>query len=326
MFLQIKQAYLKRLMAFRRKLHLIIYLIIGSTLPLSAQTDIDAIMMGKNLFCTGIMYSGSNWNEYWEGTLKRENLNLGTVSTQMAGPMGSLGISSRLNVIFNLPYVSTKASAGQLKGFKGMQDLSLWLKWKPVKKQIGKGTISIFTIGGYSTPTSDYVTDYLPLSIGLGSKNLSLRGMADYQLGVWTATVSGTYVHRSNITIDRTSYYTTKMHYSNEVFMPDAAQFNLRMGYRGKEWLVEAVADNWTTLGGFDITRNNMPFPSNRMNMTKMGISMKYEPAYVKGLTLIGGANTTLAGRNVGKSNSIQAGLFYIFNLSAKKSEKTKTN
>lgn len=326
MFLHIKQAYLCKYPAFKRKFNLIIYLFIGSTLPLSAQTDIDAIMMGKNLFCTGIMYSGSNWNEYWEGSLKRENFNLGTVSTQMAGPMGNLGVSSRLNVIFNLPYVSTKASAGQLKGFKGMQDLSLWLKWKPVKKQIGKGTLSLFTIGGYSTPSSDYVADYLPLSIGLRSRNISLRGMADYQVGVWTATVSGTYVHRSNIEIDRTSYYTTEMHYSNEVFMPDAAQFNLRMGYRGKEWLIEAVADNWTTLGGFDITRNNMPFPSNKMNMTKIGISMKYEPAYVKGLTFIGGANTTVAGRNVGKSAGIQAGLFYIFNLSGKKSEKTKNN
>lgn len=326
MFLHIKPAYLKRKITFRRKFNLIIYLFLCSALPLSAQTDSDALMMGKNLFCTGIMYSGSSWNEYWEGSLKRENLNLGTVNTQMIGPMGSLGVSSRFNIIFNLPYVSTKASAGQLKGFRGMQDLSLWLKWKPVKKQIGKGTLSLFTIGGYSLPTSDYVSDYLPLSIGLGSRNISLRGMADYQIGVWTATVSGTYVHRSNIEIDRTSYYTTEMHYSNQVFMPDAAQFNLRMGYRGKEWVVEAVADNWTTLGGFDITRNNMPFPSNKMNMTRMGLSMKYEPAYVKGLTLIGGANTTIAGRNAGKSTGIQAGLFYIFNLSGKKSEKTKNN
>ncbi len=324
MFLKIKQAYQQKAMAFCRKIKLLIYLFLGSSVPLSAQTDIDAIMMGKNLFCTGVMYSGSSWNEYWEGTLKRENLNLGTVSTNMIGPMGSLGISSKLNLIFNLPYVKTNASAGHLKGFKGLQDLSLWLKWKAVKKQIGKGTMSLFTIGGYSLPASDYVPDYLPLSVGLGSSNISLRGMADYQIGVWTATVSGTYVRRSNIEIDRPSYYTTEMHYSNKVFMPDAAQFNLRMGYRGKEWVLEAVADNWTTLGGFDITRNNMPFPSNKMNMTKMGLSMKYEPAYIKGLTLIGGANTTVAGRNVGKSTGIQAGLFYIFNFSEKTPEKTQ--
>lgn len=323
MFFQIKH-HLHKYITYSTKLILSIFLLTETPLLLSAQTDNDAIMMGKNLFCIGIMYSNSSWNEYWEGNLKRENANLGTVSTNMIGPMGSLGISSKLNVIFNLPYVKTQASAGQLKGFSDLQDMSLWLKWKPIKKKLGKGTISLFTIGGVSMPVSDYVADYLPLSIGLRSRNLSFRGMADYQVGVWTATVSGTYIHRSNIEIDRTSYYTTEMHYSNEVYMPNAAQVNLRMGYRGKYWVVEAVAENWTTLGGFDITRNNMPFPSNRMNMTRTGISMKYEPSYLKGLTLIGGANTTIEGRNVGKSTNVQAGLFYIFNLSDKRSDKNQ--
>jgi len=304
-------------------LKLILFLLLLSNISSKAQTDIDALMMGKNLFCTGLIYNGSNWNQYWEGILKRENANLGTVSTNMIGPMGSLGISSKLNVIFNLPYVSTNASAGQLRGFNSFQDLSLWLKWKPLQRKVSNGTLSLFTIGGLSSPVSDYVADYLPLSIGLRSRNLSLRGMADYQVGVWTATLSGTYVHRSNIEIDRTSYYTTRMHFSNEVYMPNAAQFNARMGYRGKNWVIEAVADNWTTLGGFDITRNNMPFPSNRMNMTRTGINIKYESRYFKGLTLIGGANTTIAGRNAGKSNSIQAGLFYIFNLKSQKPDES---
>jgi hypothetical protein len=324
MFFQIKQTFLHKYNSYCTRIILLIFLFSETPLFLSAQTDNDAIMMGKNLFCAGVMTSNSTWNEYWEGTLKRENANLGTVSTNMIGPMGSLGISSKLNLIFNLPYVKTHASAGQLKGFSDFQDISLWLKWKPVKKKLGKGTISLFTIGGFSMPTSNYVADYLPLSIGLRSRNFSFRGMADYQVGVWTTTLSGTYVHRSNIEIDRTSYYTTEMHYTNEVYMPNAAQVNLRMGYRGKYWLVEAVADNWTSLGGFDITRNNMPFPSNRMNMTRTGIHVKYEPAKPKGITFIGGANTTISGRNVGKTTSFQAGLFYIFNLSAKRSNTTQ--
>ena len=97
------------------------------------------------------------------------------------------------------------------------------------------------------------------MSIGLETKALSLRAMADYQRGSLFATVSGTYIRRSNIEIDRTAYYTTEMHYSNEVEMPDAASFNVRTGYRNKGAYAELVLDNWTTLGGFDITRNNMP-------------------------------------------------------------------
>jgi len=102
-----------------------------------AQTDIDAIMMEKKALCVGPMYSYSSWKNYWEGTLKRDNENLGTVSTQMIGVMGTYGVSKKLNVLFGAPYVITKASAGTLHGQKGIQDLSLFVKWRPFQKKIG---------------------------------------------------------------------------------------------------------------------------------------------------------------------------------------------
>lgn len=283
-----------------------------ASIVVHAQTDADAIMMSKNNFCVGGMYGYSSWKNYWEGTLKRDNQNLGTVSSQMAAVMGNYGISSKLNVLFGIPYMQTKASAGTLHGQKGMQDVSLWVKWMPFEKQVGPGTLSLYTIGGISTPTTNYVADYLPLSIGLHSTNLTLRAMADYQVGSFFATVSGSYVVRSNVKIDRTAYYTTEMHYTNKVSMPDAAQFNLRLGYRTERMIAEALLGNWTTLGGFDITRNNMPFPSNKMNMTTAGVGIKYNVKAVDGLSLIGGGAYTLAGRNVGQATSVNGGIFYI--------------
>jgi hypothetical protein len=291
----------------------------------NAQTDADAIMMNKNNFCVGAMYNYSSWKNYWEGTLKRNNENLGTVSTQTIGVMGNYGIKNNLNILFGLPYIKTKASAGQLKGQKGIQDLALWIKWMPFEKELGPGTLSLYAMGGYSMPVSDYVADFLPMSIGLRSKSISLRAMADYQMGSWFATISGTYIRRSNITIDRTAYFTTEMHYSNEVEMPDATMWQLRTGYRSSVWIAEALLDNWTTQGGFDITRNNMPFPSNRMNATRAGINVKYAGGPVDGLSFIGGGNYTLSGRNMGQASSFNAGVFYILNV-AKKSKKTSTN
>jgi len=179
--------------------------LLACMMQLHAQTDADAIMMVKKNFCVGGMYDYSSWKNYWEGTLKRNNQNLGTVSTQMVGIMGTYGISKKLNVLFGVPYVQTKASAGTLHGQKGLQDLSLWVKWMPFEKQVGNGTLSLFGIGGFSFPTTNYVADFLPLSIGLHSKNLTLRVMADYQLGNFFVTASGSYVVRSNIKIDRTS-------------------------------------------------------------------------------------------------------------------------
>ena len=292
-----------------------------------AQTDIDGIMMEKNGFCVGPMYGYSSWKNYWEGTLKRENLNLGTVSTSMFSIMGNYGINNKLNVMFGLPYIKTTASAGQLQGMRGVQDLSFWVKWKAYSKKMGEGRLSLFAIGGYSFPISDYTADFLPMSIGLESKNLSVRGMADYQMDKWFATASATYIRRSNIKLDRTAYYTTEMHYTNEVKMPDAASFNIRFGYRNNGIIAEAVADNWTTMGGFDITRNNMPFASNRMNATKVGFNIKYPMKFHSQLSLVGSAMTTVAGRNVGQSTGFNAAIFYVFDLSPKKktdSDKSK--
>ncbi|HRF19416.1 MAG TPA: transporter [Chitinophagaceae bacterium] len=291
----------------------------------SAQTDIDGLMMEKNAFCVGPMAGYSSWKNYWEGTLKRDNANLGTVSATQFSIMGNYGLTNKLNILFGLPYIKTKASAGQLKGQKGLQDLALWVKWKAYSEKIGSGRLSLFLIGGYSLPVSDYTADFLPLSIGLESKNLSVRGMADYQRGSWFATVSGTYVRRSNIKIDRDAYYTTEMHYSNEVEMPDMAAFNFRSGYRDKGLIAEATADNMTTLGGFDITRNNMPFPSNKMSVTRIGFNFKYDMPFHPNLSLTGNAFTTVAGRNMGQSSGFNAGIFYVLDFS-KKERKNSSN
>ncbi|MDZ4072552.1 MAG: hypothetical protein U1C70_12060 [Sediminibacterium sp.] len=297
----------------------------AACIPSKAQTEIDGIMMAKNNYCSGIMYNYSSWDQYWEGTLKRNNLNLGTVSTSMIAYMGNYGISDKLNVLFGLPYIKTKASAGTLHGMQGLQDLSLWVKWMPYEKEFGKSTLSFYAIGGVSVPVSDYTPDLLPLSIGLRSKTLSLRAMADYQIGSWFATASATYVVRDKVTLDRESYYTTQLHNTNEVSMPDASTVNIRAGYRTGRLIAEAVWNKWTTLGGFDITRNNMPFVSNRMNASMLGINMKYNLKKIEGLSLIANGNITLSGRNMGQASTLGGGAFYVIDFSSKK-KKEKTS
>ena len=283
-----------------------------------AQTDIDAIMMEKNAFCVGPMYSYTGWTNYWEGTLKRNNLNLGKVSTQMIGLMGNYGVTRKLNLLFSAPYVTTKASAGTLHGMKGIQDLSLFAKWRPYQKNLGGGKLSVFGIVGVSIPLSNYVPDFLPLSIGSHSKTASGRVMVDYQKGNLFATGSATYVLRDNIEIDRPAYYTTEMHNTNEVEMPDATNYNFRAGFRNHRLIAEAVFNKWTTLGGFDITRNNMPFPSNRMNATTVGVNIKYVFPFLPQLSIVAGENSTIAGRNVGQSTNVYGSFFYVFDFSPK--------
>ena len=50
--------------------------------PFGAQTIDDGIMLGQKALLTGNFYSYDTWDEYWEGTLKRTNGNIGTVTTE----------------------------------------------------------------------------------------------------------------------------------------------------------------------------------------------------------------------------------------------------
>ena len=284
-----------------------------------AQTDADAIMTNKNQLCNGFLYNYSSWENYWEGSLKRNNLNMGKVSTQSAMYMANYGITNNLNLIAGLPYVWTKASAGTLAGQKGIQDISAALKWRFFNQKRGNNSVAVYVIGGFSTPVGNYTPDYQPLSIGLGSTNLTAKAMVDYRYKNLTVTGSAAYIWRSNITIDRDAYYeNNQIHFTNKVEMPDVTNLQLRAGYRSKYLIAEGIFNQMTTHGGGDITRNNMPFPSNKMNATSIGAFVKYTIPAFSHLELVGMTNYTLAGRNVGQATSFGGGIFYIFYLNKK--------
>src|ERR1700753_2072195 len=164
-----------------------------------AQTDEDAIMMTKKNLCIGGTYMHGSWDHYWEGTFKRNNQNLGTVSTQSVMGMGTYGLTDKRNLIVSAPYEWTKATAGTLHGQHGVQDLTGWLKWDALDLTVGKGVLSVYLLGGGSIPLTNYIADFLPLSIGLQSKTLSGRLLLDYQVGNIFVTGSGTYTGRSDI-------------------------------------------------------------------------------------------------------------------------------
>lgn len=277
-----------------------------------SQTDVDGIMMGKRNICGGLVYGYSAWNQYWEGQNLRTNENIGTVSSNSVWAMVNYGISDKLNVIAMLPYISNKASAGTLIGQSGLQDASLILKWDCYGSKFKNIFYNFIVLGGFSTPTTNYVADYLPLSIGIQSSNLMGKMMLDIQKNNWSATASINAAYRSNVTIDRDAYYTTELIYSNQVQLPFVMGYNLRAGYRkDADVIVETVFDCMNTIGGFDIRKNDMPFLSNNMDVCRLGINLKFPIAIVNGLSFTANSMYTVSGRNMGKSTSFMAGILY---------------
>jgi hypothetical protein len=286
----------------------------------NAQTITDHLMMPKKDFCTGFLYSHEQWKDYWEGSLKRDNQNVGTVSTTQIMWVGNYGLSEKINLIAMLPYVKTAANGGTLAGQAGIQDLTLAIKYRLLKKEFTGGQFSVFGVGVFSTPLTNYSPDFLPLSIGMASTTVSGRLTAVYQLTQgWFVSASGGYVWRSNVTLDRPSYYTDgNIYFTNEVWMPNQFTSTYSIGYQKSALQVELNLTQQNTMGGGDIRRQDMPFVSNRMNFLRIGALGMYYLPKPKNLAVRAHVAYAVDGLNVGQSISLMGGLLYTFHFTKK--------
>ncbi|HQQ97336.1 MAG TPA: transporter [Cyclobacteriaceae bacterium] len=277
------------------------------------QTLTDGLMMPDKNLCTGFVYSVDQWKNYWEGTLKRDNQNIGTLTTQRVTWMASYGIGRKVNLIAMLPYVTTNASGGTLHGQQGIQDLTIGAKYRWLEKKSDAGTFRAYAAGTFSTPATRYTPDFFPLSLGFGSTNLSGRLTMNYLLpmGLYF-NLSGALTHRSNVTLDRPSYYTNNTFYeTNQVWMPATVDGQVDIGYHKQALQVQVSYKQLNTLGGGDIRRQDMPFVSNQMNASVMEALVMYYVPKPKGLAIRSSASYVVAGRNVGQTTSLMAGLMY---------------
>jgi len=279
-----------------------------------SQTPIDAILMEKKEMCVGLTYTHDNWQEYWEGTLKRDNGNIGVLQRQTLTPMLAYGISTRINVLAALSWVRTHATAGQIAGVSGLQDWGLWIKAEALRF----GNLTIQTALGITGPASNYLPDYVPLNLGLGSVEGSARAIVQYQTakGLYARAQAGYHV-RSHTTIERTYYYTTQGYYSNKVDMPNAFSYALVLG----SWMldnslrVELSYDGLYTTGGHDIRRQDVGFPSNKMIFTRIGGFGRWYLPPSRKFGLLASGGYILNGRNVGQSIIWTGGVTYQFGI-----------
>jgi hypothetical protein len=283
---------------------------------IGAQTLEDGVMMPGKALCTGLLYTHESWDQYWEGTLKRANGNIGTLTTQSVTWFGNYGISDRLNVIAMLPYVWTDASQGVLQGIDGFQDLTLAAKFRLLRTPFtGRGELSAIVVGSLGAPASDYTPDFYPLSIGSASRRASTRLTANFQARQgWFINGSAAYTWRGKVTLDRQSYFTDgQLYLTDQVAMPDVFDYTVSAGYMKGGLQLPISFSQQSTLGGGDIRRQDMPFVSNRMNFSRLEAVVMYALPKPKRVSLRLAANHVVSGRNVGQSTALTAGLLYTF-------------
>ncbi len=288
----------------------------------AAQSPTDGLMMPKGSLCNLVSYSNSQWTNYWEGEKKRSNTNLGTFTTQNVMYMAALGLTEKLNVMVGLPYVKTLASVSYLSGQSGLQDLSAWLKYRIIEKQSNFGDIKLFATLGGSIPTTNYVADFLPFSIGLHTKTASGRLILNYSKSGFYLTAQGGATLRSKVKIDRNSFiYVNKLYESDEMPVPNAADGSLALGFLNKRFQTAVSLDRFGCLSGDDIRYNDAPILTNKMASTSVNWFGRINLGH---LSLIVNAGKVLKGRNVGEATSFGGGILYWFQVFDKNKAETK--
>jgi hypothetical protein len=283
-----------------------------------AQTIDDGVMMGKGELFAGDLYTHDQWDQYWEGGLKRDNGNIGTLTTTSHTVVGVYGVTDRLNVLSNLPYVWTEASQGVLHSMNGVQDLSIAAKYTLLERERSPvGALRLIGVFSAAFPLTDYTPDFLPLSIGSASTRLSWRGTASMQGSDGTfVDASGAYTWRSNVELDRPYYFTDDaLHMTNVVNMPPVLDVEVMGGFRGPRVMAAATVHVQHMASGGDIRRQDAPFVSNRMNALRVGGVVMYPLPKLAPLAVRASYAYTVTGRNVGQADTVSIGLVYRFRL-----------
>jgi hypothetical protein len=273
-------------------------------------------MMPRRTLFAGNVYSHDSWDHYREGHLNRVNGNLGTVSTQTDAWFADYGVTSRLNVIVQVPYIWTHASQGVLSGMQGFQDITFAAKYAFLERPFTKyGSLKAIVVGSGAIPLTNYNFDFEPLSIGTQSKRISGRFTLNYQTRAgWFGNGSAAYTFRDDVNLDRPYYFTeNQLFLTNKVQMPNVFDYVLSGGYHKRGIMAQAFFTQQRTQGGGDIRRQDAPFVSNMVNDSKVGVLFMYPLPIPKlrDFTAQFSWARVVDGRNVGESTTITTGLLY---------------
>src|SRR5256712_8464540 len=115
----------------------------------------------------------------------------------------------------------------------GLQDVTLAAKYQLLSTPLtDRGTLRALVVGVAGIPASNYVPDFLPLSIGLASRRFSGRFTLNFQAYAgWFVTGSAAYTRRTKVTLDRPAYYTNRpLYLRNQMAIPNLVGYTRTAG------------------------------------------------------------------------------------------------
>lgn len=293
-------------MTIRKMLYLVA--LFAAPMVVAAQSPVNGFMQGKGNGSVVLSYATETYDKVF---LVPEEIDgvpvFNEVQKSSVSLYASYGITDKLDVALNAPYITSKGSATDAtltdlnftNEIKGIQDLSLHLKYSAVTIDFGGSNLSLLATAGVQTPIGDYKVDEgLQSIIAIGNRSTSINAIAAAHFkmdsGVF-ATAQGGYSFRSND-------------------VPNAFISEFKAGYAGSSFYVDAyVAGQLSSKDAPDILQEGFVgvFPVTRVNYTRVGLNV-FVPI-VSSFGVAGGGSTYVAGRNLGKSTAFYGGLVFSF-------------
>ena len=289
-------------------------LVAGTAPSGRAQSLVSGFMTGKGHGSVVVSGTAERYDEAFLAPDKVEGVPIfREVRVSSLNLYATYGISDKIDAIVSLPYIQSKgraegsvisdlnnlyATQGYNNVRQGLQDVTALLKFKAYSVELGSSVLDLLGVTSFSTPVSDYETStgygYI-IAIGNRATKYTAAGVAHLK------TSSGVFA-------------TGQVGYSlRSGQVPNALVGEAKVGYAGPKTYLEAYAAFQESHGGTDISEQGFTgfFPSTRVNYLRLGASL-YRPI-AKGVGVVLGASTYVAGRNIGKATGYSAGLSYSF-------------
>lgn len=284
-----------------------VFVFAAVTVAVSAQSPVNGFMQGKGKGNVVVSYGMESYDEVYLVPKKVNGVPVfRDVNVTSASLFATYGITDQFDVVVSLPFITATGNASeavlQNLNFEnersGIQDVSVFLKFNPFDINIGSSNLKLIGAVGVKTPVGDYeVNEGLQSIIAIGNRSTTVNmiaiAMFKTKYGIFTSGQFGTGFATQGV--------------------PDSYMSELKLGYAAKRIYGDVFIANQTSTTGVDILGNGFQgfFPATKVDFTRVGVNL-YAPIY-KAIGLAGGANSYIAGRNIGKATGFYAGVVYKF-------------
>jgi len=229
---------------------------------------------------------------------------LGDISSNIINLYAEYGITDKISVDVNLPYISNESETGELdpvlndNEVSGVQDLNLFFKYKILENHSDLGCLKLGAAAGIGFPLSDYEGGGV-ISIGNEATSYNFDAIFQYELPI-------------NVFVELQGGYSNRD--SDDFDVPNAITYAIKVGYFTEHFYLHAELDIQDSTGGTDIGGEGFggpaTLPETEVDYSRLNFSV-YLPLYKDIIGLSTGYSNTIAGRNFSKESSVSVGLVY---------------